>query len=113
LKPAKCFVICLVMISLMFTLTGCGSSDTPETKQGSKEVTISKAEFDQIKSGMSYEEVKAIIGGEGEVMSESGNPGDQFYTVAYMYKGKGDLGANANFMFQTDKLQNKAQFGLK
>jgi len=74
---------------------------------------ITKAEFDQIRGGMSYEEVKYIIGGEGEILSESGNPGDQFYTVMYSYKGKGSLGANANFMFQDGQLQNKAQFGLK
>ena len=74
---------------------------------------ISKAEFDQIRNGMSYEEVKYIIGGEGEMLSESGNPGDQFYTVMYSYKGKGGLGANANFMFQNGQLQNKSQIGLR
>jgi len=72
-----------------------------------------KAEFDQLKSGMSYKECTAIIGGPGEVVSESGSPGDQFYTVMYQYKGEGELGANANLMFQGDKLANKAQMGLK
>jgi hypothetical protein len=31
----------------------------------------------------------------------------------YKYKGEGELGANANLMFQGDKLANKAQMGLK
>lgn len=75
--------------------------------------SMNKAEFDQLKSGMTYEEASAIIGGPGEVISESGNPGDQFHTVMYQYEGEGDLGANANLMFQGNKLQNKAQFGLK
>jgi hypothetical protein len=30
-----------------------------------------------------------------------------------MWKGEGSSGANANFMFQGGKLNNKAQFGLK
>lgn len=75
--------------------------------------TMNMAEFTQLKNGMTYAEAAAIIGGPGEVMSESGSPGDTYYTIMYMYKGEGDMGANSNLMFQGDKLQNKAQFGLK
>ncbi len=75
--------------------------------------TITKAEFDQIKSGMTYEEVTQIIGGPGTVLSESGNPGEKLHTVIYQYEGEGSLGANANMAFQGNKLQNKAQMGLE
>lgn len=75
--------------------------------------SMSKSEFDQLKGGMTYEEATAIIGGPGEVISESGNPGEQLHTVMYQYEGEGDIGANANLMFQGNKLNNKAQFGLK
>ena len=75
--------------------------------------TMSKAEFTQLKDGMSYEEATKIIGGSGEVMSESGSKGDATHTVMYAYKGEGDLGANANVIFQGEKLMNKSQFGLK
>lgn len=75
--------------------------------------TISKAEFDQIKNGMTYEQVVAIIGGPGELMSEVGSSGSEYYTVMYMWDGDGGWGANANAMFQGGKLQSKAQFGLK
>lgn len=89
------------------------SSDTSANVTSENNPTITKAEFDQIKSGMTYEQVSKIIGGPGELLSESGSKGNQFYTVMYMYDGEGELGANANFMFQADKLQNKAQMGLK
>ncbi|HIE8455386.1 TPA: DUF3862 domain-containing protein [Bacillus cereus] len=82
--------------------------DTQKNKPG-----ISKAEFDQIQNGMSYDEVKAIIGSDGEVLSESGQAGDQFHTIMYKWDGEKGFGANANFMFQEGKLQNKSQFGLK
>jgi hypothetical protein len=62
---------------------------------------------------MTYEQVKEIIGTDGELMSESGDKGTEYYTVMYMWKGEGSSGANANFMFQGGKLNNKAQFGLK
>ena len=76
-------------------------------------LTMTMSEFTQLKDGMSYEEATKIIGGPGEIMSESGTKGDALHTVMYQYKGEGDLGANANLMFQGNKLKNKAQFGLK
>lgn len=88
-------------------------AQAPATEPAKNKPTITKAEFEQIKSGMTYEEVSAIIGGPGEVLSESGNKGDQYHTVIYSYKGEGEIGANANFTFQGNQLQNKAQMGLK
>lgn len=75
--------------------------------------TISKSEFDALTNGMSYDEVVEIIGGSGEVLSETGSPGDAYYTVMYMWEGEGELGANANVMFQDNKLISKAQYGLR
>lgn len=119
----------ILIAGLVAISAGCSSSQSqqsqgstqtkpPEQKQEqlqSKKNSpkVSKAEFDQIESGMTYEQVKEIIGGEGEVISESGKPGDQFHTVIYHYEGEGELGANASFTFQGGKLVNKAQFGLK
>lgn len=92
-------------------LLSFGIVDTPKviTKPGK----ITKAAFDKLKNGMSYEEATSIIGYNGELISESGEKGDSTYTVMYMYYGSGILGSNANLMFQGDKLMNKAQMGLK
>lgn len=85
-----------------------------ETKEEPKnDPNISKDEFDQIQNGMTYEEVVAIIGGEGEVMSEVGEKGTPYYSIMYKYDGEKGFGSNANFTFQANKLQAKAQFGLK
>ncbi|KXI52410.1 MULTISPECIES: DUF3862 domain-containing protein [Bacillus cereus group] len=95
------------------------TKETPKKEETKKEEApknkpgVSKAEFDQIQNGMSYDEVKAIIGSDGEVLSESGQAGEQFHTIMYKWDGEKGFGANANFMFQEGKLQNKSQFGLK
>lgn len=91
------------------------AANTTKADQGSTSnpPTITKAEFDKIKNGMSYKQVAEIIGGPGEVLSEAGEEGTEFYTVMYMYEGEGMLGANANFTFQGGKLQAKAQLGLE
>ena len=86
---------------------------TEEPAEAENNPGISKAEFDQIENGMTYEEVVQIIGGEGEVLSEVGEKGTDLYTVMYKYDGESGLGANANFTFQNNKLQAKAQFGLE
>lgn len=89
-----------------------GSTPAPK-KETTNKPSISKAEFDKIQNGMSYEEVTAIIGGPGEMNSETGEKGSQFYTVLYSYQGEGGFGANAILTFQGGKLENKTQMGLK
>jgi Beta-lactamase inhibitor (BLIP) len=83
-----------------------------EDEEASK-VTITKEEFDKIQNGMTYEQVKQIVGGEGHKVSETGKPGAADHTVMYDYQGEGEIGANASLMFQGGKLINKSQFGLK
>jgi Domain of Unknown Function with PDB structure (DUF3862) len=84
-----------------------------EESEPENKPTISKAEFEAIKNGMTYEEVVEIIGSEGEMLSETGEAGTEFHTVIYVWEGEGEFGANANFTFQGGKLMNKSQFGLK
>ena len=52
----------LLSIGLMFTLLGCGTV-TPKNQPD-----MSEAEFDQIKIGMTYEQVATIVGGPGEMV---------------------------------------------
>ncbi len=82
-----------------------------ETRGPSTDPRMSKAEFEALKPGMTYAEATEIIGGPGDLASESEVAG--IHTVMYQYEGFGDVGANANVMFQDGKLVQKAQFGLK
>lgn len=77
------------------------------------DVTITLDEFNKIQNGMTEEEVFEIVGGAGDILSESGDKGTDFYTVMYEYAGEDGFGANASLMFQGGKLQNKSQFGLE
>ena len=70
---------------------------------------VTKAAYDRIETGMSYREVVALIGWEGEELSRSELAG--YITV--MYAWKNPTGSNMNVMFQNDKVVSKAQFGLR
>ncbi|HBP63947.1 MAG TPA: hypothetical protein DD730_06685 [Desulfosporosinus sp.] len=118
----------LLSIGFILTLLGCGSAinETSDPVAASSALLpapplssknqpeISMDEFNLIKNGMTYEQVTSIIGSPGEMVSETGTPGSQFYTAKYHFKGDGGLwSANAELMFKDGKLNSKTQKGLK
>lgn len=81
------------------------------TQESETGCVIHLAQFQALKTGMSYAAAASTLGCEGTEMSRLELPdAPQFATVMYSWKGAGI--ANANAMFQNDKLINKAQFGL-
>ena len=76
--------------------------------------TISLEEFEQIQTGMSYQEVFDLVGSRGELLSEADlGLGDEYYTAIYSWDGEGSLGANASVTFQGGYVTSKAQAGLE
>jgi hypothetical protein len=71
---------------------------------------VSRAQYRRLANGMSYFQVRAILGCEGSELSRSDVAG--YTTVMYMWEGT-SFGANMNAMFQNDELVSKAQFGLR
>jgi hypothetical protein len=86
---------------------GSGRTVLPQSF-GAPAPVVTKAEFDQIREGMTYEQVQRIIGAPGEVQSSSDLAG--YKTVMYAWMNSN--GSNMNAMFQNGKLVQKAQFGL-
>jgi len=74
-------------------------------------VYITKKQFDAVDTGMTKEQVFEILGGEGELLSNSHNEFEE--NVLYMYYGKDTVYGKANFTFAGGKLLSKAQCGLK
>jgi hypothetical protein len=70
---------------------------------------VTLTEYEQVRDGMSYAQTVGIIGAAGNEMSRSELAG--FTTV--MYGWSNSNGSNMNAMFQSDRLVNKAQFGLR
>lgn len=72
---------------------------------------ITMDEFNQIKTGMSYDEVKNIVGSSGEVSSEVESNGIKIVMITWY--GNGTAGSNANVTFTNNEVTAKAQVGLK
>lgn len=69
---------------------------------------VTRAEYDQLREGMTYEEAVRIIGVRGDEQSRSDLAG----ITTVMYSWMNDNGSNMNAIFQNNKLVTKAQFGL-
>jgi Domain of Unknown Function with PDB structure (DUF3862) len=76
-------------------------------KQSTETANLTKAKYEQIKTGMKYSAVKDIIGEEGEEMSstESG----KYKIQTYKWSGEDFSYIIATFM--NDKMQSKAKSG--
>ena len=107
------WVITVVVVVVAATSGNTGSENNSGNTSAPQKNSpkISMEEFEKIKTGMSYEEVVSIIGGEGELTSQVDIAG--YDTKMYTWQGEGGLGANANATFQNGALTSKAQLGLK
>lgn len=72
---------------------------------------IDYATFEKISNGMTYNQVKKMIGSDGELMSSVGE--GEYNTFIMSWDGVGSIGANAAITFQNNKVISKAQFGLQ
>lgn len=83
-------ILSLITVALLtLTCTACGSDPSG----------ISKAEFDEIHTGMTYSEVADIVGGEGSKTSESKDETDDYIEYTDVYKFNGENGGYAEFVF--------------
>lgn len=80
--------------------------DTGSSESGSK-LTMEK--YRQIKDGMTYEEVVAILGSEGKVLHDSSGAGVKTAT----YQWSGDNFEVVILTFQNGKLNSRTQVGLE
>lgn len=109
LKDAKDGTIYLTVINDKVSYDAFHAEDV-----SSNDPTITLEEFNQITNGMTYQEVVDIVGGPGEMLSESDlGLGPEYASAMYMWEGEGSIGANANVMFQGGIVSSKAQFGLE
>lgn len=103
-------IILIIGIASLATDMSEMTSNQSETAETSK-ITLEK--FNQIQTGMTYQEVVDIIGEEGTVLSETDIMNDEQYkTTMYYWYGEDGI-SNANVTIQGGKVISKAQIGLE
>lgn len=86
------------------------SSSNITINNNTNKITLDK--FNKIETGMTYQQVKDIIGEDGTVLSEADMGfGEEYHTIIYVWTASNGI-ANANVTFQGGKVVGKAQVGL-
>ena len=90
------------------------SYEEPEAPPAEGLVTITMEEYDQIKIGMTYDEVREIVGGDGEnVSSADFGIGSESIMEIYSWDGAEDGYGSATIIVQDGTVISKSQYGLE
>ncbi len=109
-RPQKAHGCLPVIVTLLF-IFAVAVFTLSKFIQPADDKYITLEEFNQIQSGMTYEEVQDIVGSPGTITADSSIAGIR--TVIVMWYANPDTGTNANVTFQNDAVVSKAQVGLK
>lgn len=114
-KKRGCLIAAIVFILLAAGGIGIAIMQNDWIQQSISGATsddeyITLDEFNKIENGMTYEEVKKIVGSPGEVSSESGSGNYKVQIITWY--GNGVAGSNANVTFMNGIVNGKAQVGL-
>jgi ribosomal protein L40E len=119
------FLIYLVMGHSTSTSSTSQSATTPTTATSttaaastaaSTTALVTNAMYEQVQNGMTYDQVVAIFGKEGTLLSEStykDADGNDVQLKIYYWEGQGETGANASVSFQGDTVVTKSSYGLQ
>lgn len=101
------FAIICIAICITLLIIDMKENDNLNTEK----ITLEK--FNDIKIGMTYQDVVNLIGEEGIILSDSniGNNEEYHTTIYYWYAENGI--ANVNVTIQGGKVISKLQIGLK
>lgn len=114
---------CLMVIAALIIVFGCAATIILSTIGGNKKIQksvsgvsdeseyITLEEYNSIQTGMSYEEVKEIVGSPGTVSSQTES--NNISIIIITWYGNGVAGSNANVTFTNNAVTSKAQVGLK
>ena len=119
LKSHGCLISILVVLIVLGTGISIVVGTVGENKAIQKTVSgvdnedeyITMEEYNAIENGMTYDEVKEIVGSSGEVSSEVESNGTKIVIITWY--GNGVAGSNANVTFTNDEVTGKAQVGLQ
>jgi hypothetical protein len=91
------------------------AEDSVKTLPSAQSPGVTMANYNRLKTGMTYAQVAKVLGKEGTELGSSDIAGSR--TVIHQWNGHGlgarISGANMNTMFQNGKLIQKAQSGLR
>lgn len=116
IKGHGCLVIVFIVLIIFcatiygtFSINDAVQKEVSGVSEDSEYITLD--EFNEIQTGMTYEQVVAIIGSSGTPSVQTDGEGMSYQI--YTWYGNGVAGSNANVTFINGEVSAKAQVGLK
>lgn len=116
IKGHGCLVAILIVLIIFctviygtFSMNDAIQKEVSGVSEDSEYITLD--EFNQIQTGMTYEQVVEIVGSSGSPSAQT-DGGGMSYQI-YTWYGNGVAGSNANVTFINGEVSAKAQVGLK
>lgn len=98
-----------IVLGIILIVVGISVLVNNTSEENENKCYITLEEFNKIENGMTYDQVKDIVGCEGTVNSDTEIMGSKM--TIYSWYGKDGI-SNANVNIQDNKLINKTQIGL-
>ena len=101
----------IIILIIIFSVIGNNKVTSPNNiiKNTYKD-EITLAEFNEVDIGMTYNEVKGILGKHGELSNETSISG---YTSKMYTWSNGAFGGSVTILFSNEEVSSKSQFLLK
>lgn len=98
-------IMCITFLAISLLLIGCSAEDDSESEPAQEEIETKivgygDEEYEQMKVGMSIEEIDQIIGFEGELLGETTENGVTYETYQWKLNKDATIGAD----FENGKL---------
>lgn len=112
LKHTGLTIVLIILVILLGVGAATSINDTtnPTSSQTSENTRATLEKFNQIQTGMTYQEVVEIMGEEGTLSTES-SYGNQTMQIYYWYAKNGI--SNATISFTNGIVSAKSQIGLE
>lgn len=106
-------LVFLIIVSSTITIALNMNSSIQKSVSGVEDSSeyITLEEYNKIDTGMTYEEVKEIVGSAGTISSQVESGGYKIIIITWY--GNGTAGSNANVTFTNNSVTAKAQIGLQ
>ncbi|KFM98839.1 hypothetical protein D0U04_20320 [Bacillus clarus] len=117
MKNKSAFILCSLCIS--FSMTACDqkkeikkqTATSSTITENKKHETMDGNLFSQINEGMTYKEVKELIGFEGNLLIEEGEKNSTQYKQTFAWRGNAPK-SFVEITFLDGKVRSKTQQGL-
>lgn len=113
MRKIWCFAIVMLFGLSLFASCNDNTKSSSDKQADQTGAPMTLQQYNQIEYGMSYQQVREIIGKDGVLTAELGEKDTESHTLTYTWQGNDEASSMAELTFINDKLVTRTQVGLQ